>query len=117
MVPLFTSPGGKPVTALSGLTPRSPEMTEGPVLVTVVPANTAKDVAVPNTTSGLAADTAGVPPAPPQTTMAALVPSARRTASPAAKERRRRARRAKRIVVFTGFPIIHKYWEGPIARC
>jgi len=35
MVPLFTSPGGKPVTAVPGLTPRSPEMIEGPVLVTV----------------------------------------------------------------------------------
>ena len=28
-------PGGKPVTAVPGLTPRSPVMTEGPVLVTV----------------------------------------------------------------------------------
>jgi hypothetical protein len=49
---LTTCPGGKPVTALPGLTPRSPEMTEGPVLVTVVPANTAKLLAVPNPTGG-----------------------------------------------------------------
>ncbi len=35
MVPLFTTPGGKPVTAVPGLTPKSPEITEAPVLVTV----------------------------------------------------------------------------------
>ena len=37
----FTVPGGNPVTAVPGLTPRSPLMTLGPVLVTVVPARTA----------------------------------------------------------------------------
>ena len=35
MVPLITVPGGKPVTAVPGLTPRSPEINDGPVLVTV----------------------------------------------------------------------------------
>ena len=43
-------PGGKPVTAEPELTPKSPEMVEGPVLVTVVPAKTAKGVAVPRFT-------------------------------------------------------------------
>jgi hypothetical protein len=55
-VPGVIIPGGKPVTAVPGLTPTSPEITEGPVLVTVWPANTAKDVAVPNPTAGWAAD-------------------------------------------------------------
>src|SRR5665648_1257490 len=54
-LPGVTVPGGKPVTEVPGLTPRSPEMIEGPVLVTVVPASTAKDVAVPNPTDGSAA--------------------------------------------------------------
>lgn len=55
MVPT-TDPGGKPVTAEPGLTPRSPVIIEGPVFVTVWPANTANDVAVPNPTGGWAAD-------------------------------------------------------------
>jgi len=46
-VPLST-PGPNPVTAVPGLTPRSPLMTVLPVLVTVLPARTAKVVAVPN---------------------------------------------------------------------
>ena len=33
-VPLLTRPGGNPVTAVPGLTPRSPEIIDGPVLVT-----------------------------------------------------------------------------------
>jgi hypothetical protein len=41
MVPLLTVPGGNPVTAVPGLTPRSPLITLGPVFVTVVPARTA----------------------------------------------------------------------------
>src|SRR3954463_8071934 len=40
-------PGGKPVTAVPGLTPRSPVMTLDPVLVTVDPPSTAKLCAVP----------------------------------------------------------------------
>ncbi|WP_016884815.1 hypothetical protein [Rhodococcus opacus] len=51
-MPLITVPGGKPVTALPGLTPRSPEMIDGPVLVTVWPANIAKELAVPSPTGG-----------------------------------------------------------------
>src|ERR1700680_2973712 len=42
-----TVPGGKPVTAVPGLTPRSPVTAVRPVLVTVVPARTAKLAAVP----------------------------------------------------------------------
>jgi hypothetical protein len=38
----FTVPGGNPVVAVPGLTPRSPLMLVGPVLVTVEPARIAK---------------------------------------------------------------------------
>jgi hypothetical protein len=38
--PPVTAPGGNPVTAVPGLTPRFPKMTVGPVFVTVEPANT-----------------------------------------------------------------------------
>ncbi len=41
-------PGGKPVTALPGLTPRSPVTMVGPMLVTVEPAKTAKLAATPS---------------------------------------------------------------------
>src|ERR1700691_2222969 len=58
MEPLDTMPGGNPVTAVPGLTPRSPLMLLGPVLVTVVPARTAKLPAVPSPTGAVAA-TAG----------------------------------------------------------
>ena len=58
MVPALTRPGGKPVTAVPGLTPRSPLITLGPVLVTVVPASTAYDVAVPRPTGAWAATAA-----------------------------------------------------------
>ena len=48
MVPGATTiPGGNPVMALPGLTPRFPVMTVGPVLVTVAPPRTAKEAAVP----------------------------------------------------------------------
>ena len=50
MVPLTTVPGGNPVTAVPGLTPRFPLIVLGPVLVTVVPARTAKLPAVPRPT-------------------------------------------------------------------
>jgi hypothetical protein len=43
-----TIPGGKPVTAEPGLTPRSPWMTLVPVLVTVVAPRTAKLDSVPS---------------------------------------------------------------------
>src|SRR5580658_461765 len=44
----MTSPGEKPVTALPGLTPRSPVMTLEPVLVTVEAPSTAKLCAQPS---------------------------------------------------------------------
>jgi hypothetical protein len=43
-----TFPGGKPVTADPGLTPRFPCTTVPPVLVTVVPASTSKFPAAPS---------------------------------------------------------------------
>jgi hypothetical protein len=46
----FTVPGGKPVTAVPGLKPRSPLTTVGAVFVTVEPARTAKGSAVPRGT-------------------------------------------------------------------
>ena len=95
-VPLITSPGGKPLTAVPGLTPRSPEMIEGPVLVTVVPASTPKDVAVPNPTEGWAAYATGVPTTSPKITMA-VVP----TASTTADQRRRRTARTNWITDVT----------------
>jgi hypothetical protein len=55
IVPLDTVPGGNPVTAVPGLTPRFPLMLLGPVLVTVVPARTAKLPAVPSPTGATAA--------------------------------------------------------------
>jgi hypothetical protein len=48
MTPPTTIPGGKPTTALPGLTPRSPDTMVGPVLVTVLPPKTAKLAAVPS---------------------------------------------------------------------
>jgi hypothetical protein len=39
--PELCTPGGKPVTAVPGESPMSPAMTEGPVLVIVLPAKTA----------------------------------------------------------------------------
>src|SRR5215210_7667959 len=55
MIPPDTTPGGKPVTALPGLTPRSPLTLDAPVLVTVAPARTAKLAAVPRPTGACAA--------------------------------------------------------------
>ena len=89
-VPLLTCPGGKPVTVVPGLTPRSPEMLEEPVLVTVVPASTAKEVAAPNPTEGCEAHATEVPDIPTKITTAALVP----TANAALTQRRRRHERA-----------------------
>src|SRR5258708_39441669 len=54
MVPC-TVPGGKPVTAVPGLTPRSPVTWEAPVLVTVDPARTAKLADDPRDTGAWAA--------------------------------------------------------------
>src|SRR5688572_10761918 len=49
IVPL-TVPGGNPVTAVPGLSPRSPLTVVAPVLVTVEPARTANVVAAPRAT-------------------------------------------------------------------
>ena len=60
MVPLMTRPGGNPVTAAAGLTPRSPLIMLLPVLVTLgVPASTAKLPAVPSPTGSSVWATAG----------------------------------------------------------
>jgi hypothetical protein len=56
MVPALTTPGGNPVTAVPGLTPRLPRTVDGPVLVTVVPASTAYPAADPRPTGGVAAE-------------------------------------------------------------
>ncbi len=50
-----TMPGGNPVIAVPGLTPRSPLMTLAPVLVTALPASTPKLPAVPRPTVATAA--------------------------------------------------------------
>ncbi len=47
MEPDTTTPGGKPVMAVPGLTPTFPVTTLDPVLVTVEPASTAKLCAEP----------------------------------------------------------------------
>ena len=44
----MTTPGGKPVIAVPGLTPTSPTMAVAPVLVTVDAPRTAKLCAVPS---------------------------------------------------------------------
>jgi hypothetical protein len=66
----FTMPGGNPVIALPGLTPRSPLRTLGPVLVTVLPASTAKLLAVPRPTGATAA------PAPDWVAMSIMMAAA-----------------------------------------
>ncbi len=68
-VPLITVPGGNPVTALPGLTPRFPLMMLAPVLVTVVPARTPKLPAVPR--PGAVAASAGACVATSRATVAA----------------------------------------------
>ena len=47
----FTNPGGNPVIDVPGLTPRSPVITEDPVLVTDAPPSTAKLSTVPSGTA------------------------------------------------------------------
>jgi hypothetical protein len=76
---LTTIPGGKPTIADPGLTPTSPEITEGPVFVTVDPARTAKDSAVPNPTGACAdwADAGETPATPDMPTIRAATTTAR----------------------------------------
>src|SRR5512143_1640185 len=59
VVPL-TNPGGNPVTAVPGLSPRSPLTVVAPVLVTVEPARTENVVADPRTTGAWPAVVAAV---------------------------------------------------------
>ena len=101
-MPLLTVPGGNPVTAVPGLTPRSPEITDGPVLVTVAPASTANEVAVPNPTGACtdAADATGAPTIPATSPMAVMVP----TASTALTPRRGLSPRATPVTDVTKFP-------------
>jgi hypothetical protein len=75
VLPGAITPGGKPVIAVPGLTPMSPEMTEAPVLVTVLDANTAKDPAVPKGIGGWAADADCTPMTPPNVKSAAAINS------------------------------------------
>jgi hypothetical protein len=70
-----TAPGGNPVTAVPGYTPRSPLMMLGPVFVTVVPARTPKLPAVPRPTGAVAA-TAGCVAMNKATAPAATAPAA-----------------------------------------
>src|SRR5665647_1846540 len=55
LVAPVTLPGGNPVIAAPGLTPRLPLRTLGPVFVTVEPPSTTKLPAVPRPTGGWAA--------------------------------------------------------------
>src|SRR5207249_1089296 len=59
IVPL-TIPGGNPVTAVPGLSPRSPLTVVAPVLVTVEPARTANVLAAPSATGAWPAVVAAV---------------------------------------------------------
>src|SRR5207245_4414492 len=59
IVPL-TIPGGNPVTAVPGLTPRSPLTLVAPVLVTVEPARTVNVLAAPRATGAWPAAVAAV---------------------------------------------------------
>src|ERR1700722_14410347 len=85
--PFTTVPGGKPVTEVPGLRPRLPEMTDGPVLVTVVAPRTEKDDVVPIETVGWAAEAAGTAITAPRTSRVAVVVTVR-----TARDRRRRGR-------------------------
>src|SRR6185312_6200181 len=111
MVPLLTTPGGKPVTAVPGLTPRSPEIIEGPVFVIVVPASTANEVAVPNPTGACtdAAKAAGAPAIPATSPMAVMVP----TASTARTPRRGLPPRVTRVTDITKSPDQRNIPERP----
>ena len=98
----ITWPGGKPVTAVPGLTPTSPVMIDGPVLVTVEPASTANGVAVPNPTGACtdAANAAGAPTIPATSPMAVMVPTAITALTP----RRGLSPRATPVTDVTNFP-------------
>ena len=94
MTPPVTRPGGNPVTAVPGLTPISPLTRLGPVLVTVVPASTAKLSAVPSPTGAWAALAWGAP-ANTNANAAASTPTTARGAAAAAGRRRASRRRGR----------------------
>lgn len=65
--PLLNTPGGNPVMAVPGETPTFPAIVEVPVLVTVWPAKTAKEAAVPRLTGAWGiVDASVVPLMPPK---------------------------------------------------
>jgi len=76
MVPFFTC--GVPVTELPGLTPRSPVITDAPVLVTSVPPSTANGVAFPSPTDVGEADADGTSTAPAKMIIPVAVPAKNR---------------------------------------
>ncbi len=61
--------------AVPGDTPTSPETTDGPVFVTVVPASTANEPAVPSPTVGGAAEAVDVPARLPMSIRSAVTPT------------------------------------------
>lgn len=67
---------GAPVIAVPGETPRFPLIVVAPVFVTVVPASTPKDPAVPSpTVAGLAANTVDPAASIPNVNIAAMPPA------------------------------------------
>ncbi len=66
--PSFSTVPKNPVIAVPGLTPRLPETTDGPVLVMVVLASTAKSSAVPRSCGTACAESTGRPMTMPSTT-------------------------------------------------
>src|SRR5665213_993235 len=63
VAPVVWEPGGNPESAVPGESPMSPLIVVGPVLVMALPANTAKDDAVPRLTGAVAADAVWAPKA------------------------------------------------------
>jgi hypothetical protein len=98
-VPSLTRPGGNPVIAVPGLTPRSPAMFDGPVLVTVEPASTAKLAAVPSGTGAVAACAV-----PANTTISMTDSRATRAANTAPRRRRPTARAGAECFIVVFFP-------------
>ena len=81
VTPELCTPGGKPVIDVPGESPMSPEITDDPVFVMVVPARTAKLDAVPRLTAAVAAFAAVMPKAPRVTADVRLNTTARACAT------------------------------------
>jgi len=64
VTPELCTPGGKPEIDVPGESPMSPEITDDPVFVIVLPARTAKLDAAPRPTEAVAAFAAVMPKAP-----------------------------------------------------